>query len=423
MPLGSQPNLLLPPDYQAQMQGIERQRALAQMLQQQAMQPQEPQKAGRFLVAPTPLSGIARVLQGLQSRKMMEDLDKKSAGILGQVQQQRGQTLAGALAAAQGSPQPPAEFGGGPAMPADPVRGMGMLAQSADPALMQIAAPVFNMQARQQERQDERTFRAQEGAATRESRAAEAQAAREARSMEAETARQYRLAQEERDRAFRQQESERSREFRTDERRQSEAFRAQQAKEGAELRTVLANAARENKPLTEFQGKNVLFGARMASADKTLLGLEDKISTVGLSTKQAAEGLPIIGGLLGAAGNQMLSSEQQRVEQAQRDFVNAVLRQESGAVISEQEFANAKRQYFPQPGDSKEVIAQKRQNRQMAINAFKALAGPGASQIDALLNTPAMPGATGANGVPTGTEVSGVIDFSQLPTDRRGGGR
>jgi len=36
-------------------------------------------------------------------------------------------------------------------------------------------------------------------------------------------------------------------------------------------------------------------------------------------------------------------------EQAKKNFVNAVLRLESGAVISPSEFTNADKQYFPQP--------------------------------------------------------------------------
>lgn len=66
--------------------------------------------------------------------------------------------------------------------------------------------------------------------------------------------------------------------------------------------------------------------------------------------------------------NLFKSSERQQFEQAQRNFVNAVLRRESGAVISEEEFANAKQQYFPVPGDSTDVLTQKAANRQTVIN-------------------------------------------------------
>ena len=85
-----------------------------------------------------------------------------------------------------------------------------------------------------------------------------------------------------------------------------------------------------------------------------------------------AESIPIIGGILGMAGNAMLPKEAQQAEQAQRDFINAVLRRESGAVISDSEFASARKQYFPQPGNDKDVIAQKARARQTAIQGLLA---------------------------------------------------
>lgn len=66
--------------------------------------------------------------------------------------------------------------------------------------------------------------------------------------------------------------------------------------------------------------------------------------------------------------NFLQTDERQSFEQAKRNFVNAVLRRESGAVISDQEFANAELQYFEQPGDSDETIRQKALNRNTVIN-------------------------------------------------------
>jgi hypothetical protein len=74
--------------------------------------------------------------------------------------------------------------------------------------------------------------------------------------------------------------------------------------------------------------------------------------------------------------NYFASPARQATVQAQRNFVNAILRVESGAAISEQEFNNAQRQYFPQPGDTKEVIEQKRQNRITAMRGMAREAGP-----------------------------------------------
>jgi hypothetical protein len=70
--------------------------------------------------------------------------------------------------------------------------------------------------------------------------------------------------------------------------------------------------------------------------------------------------------------NAMLSDNSQRAEQAQRDFVNAILRRESGAAVSETEFDNARKQYFPQPGDSRVLKEQKAANRKLAMDGVLA---------------------------------------------------
>ena len=130
---------------------------------------------------------------------------------------------------------------------------------------------------------------------------------------------------------------------------------------------------------TEFQGKSAAFGARAEDADRIIGELAGKYSPAAINSKNSVESTPLIGGILGAVTNATaLSPTDQRAEQAQRDFVNAVLRQESGAAIASSEFDNAKKQYFPQPGDSKEVIAQKARNRKIAIQGFKNSAGSAA---------------------------------------------
>lgn len=143
------------------------------------------------------------------------------------------------------------------------------------------------------------------------------------------------------------------------------------------------------KPLTEFQGKSSGFGIRAASAHEQLNALEGGAlggefdSFPGYQNgpvqpgviKRSAEALPLIGESMGTALNFTQSAAQQRVDQAQRNFVNATLRQESGAAISAGEWDNAKKQYFPQPGDDASVIEQKRLNRQQVIGGFKTSAG------------------------------------------------
>jgi hypothetical protein len=133
----------------------------------------------------------------------------------------------------------------------------------------------------------------------------------------------------------------------------------------------------------------------MKESDRILQSLEGKYFPAAVNAKMAAQETPGIGGVAGYVGNLALSKEGQQAEQAQRDFVNAVLRRESGAVISPQEFANAQKQYFPQPGDSKEVLAQKRRNRTIAIEGLMAEVPEGRRGVPSLTNPGNTGGATG----------------------------
>jgi hypothetical protein len=147
-----------------------------------------------------------------------------------------------------------------------------------------------------------------------------------------------------------------------------------------------------NRQLTDSQAKANLFGSRMAESHRILTDLEGKYSPMGVNAKMAASDVPLVGGAAGYAGNLMLSESGQQAEQAQRDFINAVLRRESGAVISKPEFANGQKQYFPQPGDGPQVLAQKKRNRELAIQGMAAEVPNGLRSAPSLTN----PGNDGA---------------------------
>lgn len=132
------------------------------------------------------------------------------------------------------------------------------------------------------------------------------------------------------------------------------------------------------KPPTEGQAKALMFGSRMAVSDELLRELESDGATMPSLLKMGVEQMPFVGPALGMAANTVASERQQQVEQAQRDFINAVLRLESGAVISPQEFANAAQQYFARPGDSPAVLRQKAANRMTAIRGMQAEFGEAA---------------------------------------------
>lgn len=125
--------------------------------------------------------------------------------------------------------------------------------------------------------------------------------------------------------------------------------------------------------LNEGQSKDLLFANRMTESNNILNELAGKGVYRSSDIQRGAEKVPLIGGALSAAANAIVASpDQQRVDQAKRDFINATLRKESGAAIGQSEFDNAERQYFPQIGDSPEVIAQKAANREQAIAGVSA---------------------------------------------------
>lgn len=162
---------------------------------------------------------------------------------------------------------------------------------------------------------------------------------------------------------------------------------------GADGQPLKGKAA--DRQMTDAQAKANLFGSRMAESHRILNQLEGKYSPMAVNAKVAAGEAPMIGGVAGAVGNAMLSSEGQMAEQAQRDFINAVLRRESGAVINPNEFENAKKQYFPQPNDDQKTLAQKRRNRELAIRGMEAEVPGGFRGAPSLTSTGQTGGASG----------------------------
>lgn len=123
------------------------------------------------------------------------------------------------------------------------------------------------------------------------------------------------------------------------------------------------------KPPTADESKNAGYALRMKEADNTLK----------LLTKQFTS-LPITGQFYQSkAPSFLMSSDNQQMDQAKRDFLNAVLRRESGAVISPTEFESGNKQYFPQPGDLPAVIDQKALNRRNSLTGIVNSSGTGLS--------------------------------------------
>ena len=135
-----------------------------------------------------------------------------------------------------------------------------------------------------------------------------------------------------------------------------------QPSKGGGAPAIVPNVRPAPKEMNENQAKAAGFADRIAEASPALDVPPPSVGTAILSN------LP--------GGNFMLDPNQQSFYQAERNFINAVLRRESGAVISDEEFANARKQYIPQPGDSPQVLEQKRRNRETVKRSMMRDAGP-----------------------------------------------
>ena len=149
------------------------------------------------------------------------------------------------------------------------------------------------------------------------------------------------------------------------------------------------------KPLTEGQSKDTVYSTRAAGA----LPLVDQYG-------EALTSLPeTMGGQLPGVGNYMKSPEFQQAEQAGKEFLQAILRKDTGAAITPDETAEYGTVYLPRPGDSPEVLAQKKVSRQRALAAIEAGMPPQAilNQEKALAKT-AQPAASGGAPQPGSVE-------------------
>lgn len=122
------------------------------------------------------------------------------------------------------------------------------------------------------------------------------------------------------------------------------------------------------KPLNEGQANARLYGNRMTASHNIVNKLEadGKTKYSPLAVKAILTGPGAISEIAYAQAD----ANTQSAAQAMRDFINATLRRESGAAISASEYDNALKQYFPQINEDKTIAAQKRANRETAIQGI-----------------------------------------------------
>lgn len=119
------------------------------------------------------------------------------------------------------------------------------------------------------------------------------------------------------------------------------------------------------KAPTDSQSSAAGYARRLQQSEQIFNDLENKGYNFGSRVEDAKGLLP----------GEFQSDEFRAKEQAENNFINAVLRRESGASISHAERQSAAQQYFVRPGDPDSVKAQKRANRQQVIENLKGASG------------------------------------------------
>lgn len=133
-----------------------------------------------------------------------------------------------------------------------------------------------------------------------------------------------------------------------------------------ELARARSAAIQEGKPPT--QGEELLAGyaARIKQANSGLDQIAMSGNEMGWNNMAPFEWMKTDAGKL--------------FTQHEDNMINAILRRESGAVISDSERANARRQYIPLPWDPPKVLEEKRKNRLVVQQSF--IRGAGKAYVD-----------------------------------------
>jgi hypothetical protein len=131
----------------------------------------------------------------------------------------------------------------------------------------------------------------------------------------------------------------------------------------------------DNMKLTEGQSKDIGFYTRGIYANDELAGVDEELTSLGGN----------VAGKAGTLGNYAKSPEYQRAERSGREFLAVILRKDTGAAVTPDEFATYGPMYLPQPGDDPQTLADKRVARERALGAIKlglGTATPLADEVD-----------------------------------------
>ena len=130
----------------------------------------------------------------------------------------------------------------------------------------------------------------------------------------------------------------------------------------ARMKMWESNQRKKDKPRSTTEYQAMTFANRIEDAEKIF----DKLQKQGYDRSSYFSGMEST-----LIPDALKSGPLKEQEQAERNFINAVLRRESGAAIADTEFSSAEKQYFPRAGDTPEVLANKARNRAIVLDGLK----------------------------------------------------
>lgn len=148
----------------------------------------------------------------------------------------------------------------------------------------------------------------------------------------------------------------------------------------AKLRNEASGAG--GPKLTEGQSKDLQYYSRGNAANRELASNGAALTG---TLDSFIRSIPVIG--QSAVGNSLVSNDRQLAEQSGSEFVNAILRKDSGAALTPDEVANYGKTYLPQSGDGEPVLKQKQEARTRAMQGIRDGLGS-ASILAAEVNRP-----------------------------------
>jgi hypothetical protein len=120
--------------------------------------------------------------------------------------------------------------------------------------------------------------------------------------------------------------------------------------------------------MTESESKVDTYHTRGIQAAKDIETVDFDATGIAGMVAKAAQDSDIVNYIASKAG--VISPEAQKFTRSATEFINAINRRDSGATITKDEWKDAFNRYFQRPGDSPEVIAQKKDARATALKAL-----------------------------------------------------